>query len=64
MKSLLQRTLTGAGYVTVILLSVLIHPVGLKIITLILNLIALIEFHRVGHKLELNLTPVWIPIRS
>lgn len=62
MKSLLQRTLTGAGFVTIILLSVLIHPVGLKIITLVLNLIALIEFHRIGHKLGLRFPPAWIAI--
>jgi phosphatidate cytidylyltransferase len=62
MKSILLRALTGAIYVTIILLSVLIHPIGLKLVTLAMNLIALIEFDRIGQKLGLQFTPAWIPV--
>jgi phosphatidate cytidylyltransferase len=62
MKSILLRTLTGAVYVAIILLSVLIHPIGLKILTLLMNLIALIELNRMGHKFGLQLSAAWIPI--
>jgi phosphatidate cytidylyltransferase len=60
MKNLVQRTLTGIIYVSLILLSILIAPIGLNILVIILNLIALIEFNRIVLKLEIRPIPGWI----
>jgi phosphatidate cytidylyltransferase len=60
MKSIIQRSLTGTVYVSLILLSVLLHPIALKVMTLVINLIALIEFDRICRKLEIQFSRIWI----
>jgi phosphatidate cytidylyltransferase len=62
MKNIFLRTLTGTIYVTLILSALLIDPLGLKILVLLLNLIALLEYNRIIQ--HLNIRPVrgWIAI--
>jgi phosphatidate cytidylyltransferase len=60
MKILFLRTLTGAVYVGIILLSILVHPVGFKVMTLAMNIIAILEFKRIGQKMGVVFTPSWL----
>jgi phosphatidate cytidylyltransferase len=62
MSNLLQRTLTGTVYVILILAAIIIHPLGFKLFTLLVNLFALLEFRRIGIKIGVPVSGIWILI--
>jgi phosphatidate cytidylyltransferase len=64
MKNIVQRTITGSIYVIFILLAILIDPLGLKILVIILNFIALTEFNRIILKFDIIPVPGWIILNT
>lgn len=64
MSNTLTRTLSGSVYILIIIGSLLWHPAILGIVSLLFNILALLEIERIGQKMGVNGTPFWIIINS
>lgn len=49
MSNLIQRTLSGALYIAVVVASILVHPIAYGIVFLIVTMLAVREFHQLMH---------------
>ncbi|MBN1951999.1 MAG: phosphatidate cytidylyltransferase [Bacteroidales bacterium] len=63
MNNFSQRIVTGAGYVLVIFLSLITHPIAFILLSGLINLLALLEFRKMDKTLAAN-RPDWIYVSS
>lgn len=62
MRTLVIRTITGAIFVSLILFSLILHPVVLGILTILMNYFALMELNAMSEKLKIQASNHWIVI--
>lgn len=63
MNNFFRRTLTGASFVTIVILSLLTHPFAFAALTVLLNIIALLEYRKMD-RILLTRPATWIFINS
>lgn len=64
MNNVVQRTITGSVYTALIVLSLVFHPIAFGVVTLLFNLLGLLEFKKIGDKLSINPGFLWIVINN
>ncbi|MGD2033748.1 MAG: phosphatidate cytidylyltransferase [Bacteroidales bacterium] len=64
MKDIITRTITGTVYVSLIICSLIFHPVFLGILSVLMNLYALSELNELSSKLNIHYSKFWIVVNS
>ncbi len=60
MRNIVTRTIAGTVYVSLIVCSLIFHPVALGIITVLINHFALLELNKIGARLKLQAANYWV----
>ncbi len=64
MRNIITRTITGAIFVSLIISSLIFHPIALGILTILINYFALMELNEMSRNLKLHLSKYWIVVNT
>ncbi len=64
MNNVIQRTITGTVYTSLIVFSLVLHPLAFGIVTLLFNFLGLLELKKIGDKLSHNPGVIWIVLNN
>lgn len=64
MNNVIQRTITGSVYTSLIIFSLVFHPIAFGMVTLLINFLGLLEFKKIGDKLSHSSGFTWIVINN
>lgn len=64
MNNVIQRTITGSIYTSLIIGSIIIHPLFFAFVTVLINIFAFLEFKKIGDKLSLSKGFLWIVLNN
>ena len=64
MRNIITRTITGAIFVSLIICSLIFHPVILGIVTILLNYFSLIELNEMSRKFKIQTSNYWVLVNS
>jgi len=64
MNNVIQRTFTGIVFTSLIVFSLILHPLFFAGISLLINVFGLLEFKNIGNKLSLKTSLLWIVLNN